>query len=44
MMLVDNEIEDPESSWEFEADVQILQQAATIKSNYQAVIHCGVIR
>jgi len=24
-MLVDNETEDPESSWEFEADVQILQ-------------------
>jgi len=24
-MLVDSETEDPESSWEFEADVQILQ-------------------
>jgi len=30
--------------WEFEAEVMILHHATTIKPNYQAVVHCGVIR
>ena len=34
----------PQSIFEFEAEVVILHHATTIKPNYQAVIHCGVIR
>lgn len=34
----------PQSVYDFEAEVVILHHATTIKSNYQAVIHCGVIR
>jgi len=29
---------------EFEAEIVILHHATTIKENYQAVMHCGVIR
>ena len=29
---------------DFEAEVVILHHATTIKPNYQAVVHCGVIR
>ena len=34
----------PVSLTDFEAEVKILHHATTIKPNYQAVIHCGVIR
>ena len=34
----------PQITFEFEAEVVILHHSTTIKSNYQAVIHCGVIR
>jgi len=34
----------PISIYNFEAEVKILHHATTIKTNYQAVIHCGVIR
>lgn len=30
--------------WEFDAEVVILHHATTIKENYQAVIHCGIVR
>lgn len=30
--------------FDFDAEVVILHHATTIKPNYQAVIHCGVIR
>lgn len=43
MLLVDAK-ESPESIWEFDAEVTILHHATTIKPNYQAVIHCGVVR
>jgi len=43
MILVDKDSE-PESVFDFEAQVTILHQAALIKPNYQAVIHCGVVR
>jgi len=34
----------PRAIHDFEAEVKILHHATTIKPNYQAVIHCGVIR
>eukprot|EP00954_Amorphochlora_amoebiformis_P012108 945639-Amorphochlora_amoeboformis.AAC.1 len=34
----------PTSTVSFEADVLVLQHPTTIKENYQAVIHCGIIR
>ena len=34
----------PESIWEFVAEIVILHNPTTIKQNYQAVIHSGVIR
>lgn len=43
MVLVDKKLE-PKAVWEFKAEVLILHHATTIKENYQAVIHCGVIR
>jgi GTPase len=43
MILVDKSV-NPQSVYDFEAEVIILHHATTIKSNYQAVIHCGVIR
>ena len=43
MILVGKDAE-PESVWEFVAEIVILHNPTTIKSNYQAVIHCGVIR
>ena len=43
MVLIDREIQ-PTPVWEFEAEVMILHHATTIKPNYQAVVHCGVIR
>ncbi len=43
MILLDKN--SPQTSvWEFEAEVVILHHATTIQKNYQAVIHCGVIR
>lgn len=30
--------------YDFEAEVVILNNATTIRPNYQAVVHCGVIR
>ena len=43
MIMLDKDIK-PESIYNFEAEVKILHHATTIKPNYQAVIHCGVIR
>lgn len=43
MILLDKNVT-PQSIWEFEAEVVILHHATTIQKNYQAVIHCGVIR
>lgn len=34
----------PQSVYDFDAEVIILHHATLIKPNYQAVIHCGVIR
>ena len=43
MILLDKSI-NPKSVNDFEAEVVILHHATTIKPNYQAVVHCGVIR
>lgn len=43
MILLDKAT-DAVSIHDFEAEVKILHHATTIKPNYQAVIHCGVIR
>ena len=43
MIMLDKSIT-PKSIYDFEAEVVILHHATTIKPNYQAVIHCGVIR
>jgi GTPase len=43
MILVDKS-SNPQSTYDFDAEVIILHHATTIKANYQAVIHCGVIR
>jgi GTPase len=43
MILVDKEVK-PKAVWEFNAEVIILHHATMIQKNYQAVIHCGVIR
>jgi GTPase len=43
MMLIGKDAE-PESIWEFTAEIVILHNPTTIKPKYQAVIHCGVIR
>jgi GTPase len=43
MIMLDKSV-DPISIHNFEAEVKILHHATTIKPNYQAVIHCGVIR
>jgi GTPase len=43
MMLVGKDAK-PESVWEFTAELVILHNPTLIKKNYQAVIHCGVIR
>ena len=43
MILIDKDAQ-PHPIYDFEAEVVILNNATTIKPNYQAVIHCGVIR
>lgn len=43
MILVDKDSR-PQPIFDFEAEVVILNHATTIKPNYQAVIHCGVVR
>ena len=43
MMLIGKDA-NPESVWEFVAELVILHNPTTIKTNYQAVIHCGVVR
>ena len=43
MILIDKDAQ-PQPIYDFEAEVVILNNATTIKPNYQAVIHCGVIR
>jgi GTPase len=43
MVLIDKDM-NPTPIFDFEAEVVILHHATTIKPNYQAVIHCGVIR
>jgi len=43
MVLIDKEAQ-PQPIYDFEAEVVILHHATSIRPNYQAVIHCGVIR
>ena len=43
MVLVDKQAQ-PQPIYDFEAEVVILHHATSIRSNYQAVVHCGVIR
>eukprot|EP00397_Hematodinium_sp_SG-2012_P031289 GEMP01033192.1.p1 GENE.GEMP01033192.1~~GEMP01033192.1.p1 ORF type:complete len:436 (+),score=55.09 GEMP01033192.1:23-1309(+) len=43
MVVVDSNSQ-PLPAWCFEAEVVILHHATTIREQYQAVIHCGVIR
>jgi len=43
MVLADAELL-PKPIWEFKAEVVILHHATTIRENYQAFIHCGIIR
>lgn len=43
MILIDKDAT-PQPIFDFEAEVVILYNATTIKKNYQAVVHCGVIR
>jgi GTPase len=43
MILIDPTAQ-PQPIYDFEAEVVILNNPTTIKPNYQAVIHCGVIR
>jgi GTPase len=43
MILVDKD-SNPVPIFDFEAEVVILHHATTIRPNYQAVVHCGVIR
>ena len=43
MVLIDKEAQ-PQPIYDFEAEVVILHHATSIRTNYQAVIHCGVIR
>jgi len=35
---------DPKSSWEFEAEILVLQHPTTIQPGYQPVIHCIAVR
>jgi GTPase len=44
MVLQPTSGEAPRGHWTFEAEVEILHHATTIKTRYQAVVHCGVIR
>ena len=34
----------PQAAFEFEAEVVVLNNSTTIRPNYQAVIHSGIIR
>ena len=34
----------PQATWEFEAEVVVLHHHTTVKTGYQAMIHCGVVR
>ncbi len=43
MILADKAV-NPKAVWEFNAEVIILHHATMIQENYQAVVHCGVIR
>ena len=43
MVIIDRTC-NPKASWEFNAEVVILHHPTMIQRNYQAVIHCGVIR
>ena len=43
MVMVDREAQ-PQPIYDFEAEVVILHHATSIRPNYQAVVHCGVIR
>eukprot|EP00826_Nyctotherus_ovalis_P042898 TRINITY_DN4481_c0_g1_i5.p1 TRINITY_DN4481_c0_g1~~TRINITY_DN4481_c0_g1_i5.p1 ORF type:complete len:129 (+),score=35.47 TRINITY_DN4481_c0_g1_i5:117-503(+) len=43
MLLADKAL-NPKAAWEFTAEVMILHHATMIQKNYQAVVHCGVIR
>jgi len=43
MVLLDQSLK-PEAFWDFEAEILILHHSTTIKENYQAVLHCGIVR
>ncbi len=43
MVLLDKSIE-PKVAMEFEAEIVVLYHSTTIQENYQAVVHCGIIR
>jgi len=43
MVLLDKSIK-PKVAMEFEAEIVILYHSTTIQENYQAVVHCGIIR
>ncbi len=43
-MVLVGEKTNPQSSWEFEAEILVLHHPTTISINYQAMVHCGSIR
>jgi len=43
MVLLDKSLE-PKVAREFEAEIVVLYHSTTIQVNYQAVVHCGIIR
>lgn len=43
MVVIDNQ-EKPEPVTSFEADMQVLHNATTIKVKYEGVLHCGTIQ
>ena len=43
MVLLDKNSK-PHATWEFKAEVKVFHHPTMIQKNYQAVIHCGVIR
>ena len=43
-MILADKSSDLKATWEFTAEVVILHHATMIQTNYQAVMHCGVIK
>ncbi|OQR73345.1 GTP-binding protein 1-like [Tropilaelaps mercedesae] len=44
MVLLSQNIVDPQSCWEFEGEILVLHHPTTISPRYQAMVHCGSIR